>query len=215
LGEFPVAVLGASLIEAAPSSTERAKRAWVADVAGGFAVSGKPSVASGPRPRPAISLDRGDDIALLGVAERSPRGYAIPSGEAGPATGCRGVLGDKRRMPAHRRLLAVVLRHGGRETLRDEIGGVGKHQHGAPVVEIGALLFAEPEASAKRRRRVFGKNGIEIAHDAPHTGCDAMIVEQNAMHPPSRSFCDAEPARPCLCVRISDAGGGNGEYRAD
>ena len=87
------------------------------------------------------------------------------------------MLGDEGGVAAHWRLLAVILWSGGRETFFDKLGCVRKHQGHAPILEIGALLLAEPEARAKPGGGEFLENAIEIAHPASHMGSRRQSFE--------------------------------------
>jgi hypothetical protein len=72
-------------------------------------------------------LDHGYDMAPLFQGENTSRRNAVPFGKAGSAT-CGGrMLRDKRRVPAHRRLLAVVCWICGHKPELNEVPGVKKH----------------------------------------------------------------------------------------
>jgi hypothetical protein len=53
--------------------------------------------------------DDGDDVTLLLRAQFLPAWNSMPFRKATAAAGRRGMLGYKDGMPAHRRLLAVIL----------------------------------------------------------------------------------------------------------
>ena len=74
------------------------------------------------------------------------------------------MLGDERRVPAHRRLLAVIARRGRGEPLADEVGCVLQHGGQALVGEIGTLARTEAKAPAKRGALQASEDGVEVAH---------------------------------------------------
>jgi hypothetical protein len=85
----------------------------------------------------------------------------VPLGETAAATGRRGMLGDEDRMPAERRLPAVVRRRCGREPARDQLLRLDK-DGGEPVrLEMGALLRREVEAPPELRGGEGGKELVE------------------------------------------------------
>ena len=56
------------------------------------------------------------------------------------------MLGHEHRVPAHRRLLAVVCRLRGRQALLHEIAGMLPDYLETARVEVGAILGVEPKA---------------------------------------------------------------------
>ena len=62
-----------------------------------------------------------NDLPLLKLRQLPSRSYAIPLAQAAATAARASVLGHKHGMSAHRRLLAVVLDHGRRETRSDKL----------------------------------------------------------------------------------------------
>jgi hypothetical protein len=67
------------------------------------------------------------------------------------------MLGDEHRMTAKWRLLSIILRLGGRETLRDEVGGVLENRGQSPFREIRP--FPRTQAKALAERGAFQRQG--------------------------------------------------------
>lgn len=67
------------------------------------------------------------------------------------------MLRDEDRVAAKRRLLAVVLRRGGRKPLHDEFRGMRENNGKSLGFKIGAFACAQPEALAKRRMPESGE----------------------------------------------------------
>lgn len=61
------------------------------------------------------------------------------------------MLGDEDRMAAHRRLLAVIGRLGGREAMADEIAGMGEHWFHSLRGKIISLLCPKLEPASEGR----------------------------------------------------------------
>lgn len=74
------------------------------------------------------------------------------------------MLGDKHRMAAHWRLLAVVSWGGRRKTLRNKIFCVTGKGFRAFINAILALFRAEAETHAKRGARKALEKGVKIGH---------------------------------------------------
>lgn len=76
------------------------------------------------------------------------------------------MLGHEDGMIAHRRLLAVMGRMGGREPLRDEPRTVLQDGLESLVLQVGAFLLNEPEPVAKAGMRQAIKQFVQVGpHD--------------------------------------------------
>ena len=85
------------------------------------------------------------------------------------ATGA-GVLRLENRMPAHRRLLAVIRRIRGRETVADKVGAVTTDGFDAHAGNVLAVAVGQMEPGAELGFREPGERGIIVvsfcAHDS-------------------------------------------------
>ena len=59
------------------------------------------------------------------------------------------MLRDEDRVISHRRLLAIVLRLGGSQARRDEVGGVAEDLLHPTVTQVGAFFLVQSESAAK------------------------------------------------------------------
>lgn len=84
----------------------------------------------------------------------------MPFFQTSATAGGGGVLGDKYRMAAHRRLFAVGLRLRWREPPVNEIGGVLRHGIGSVIHTIFVFFQAKMKALAKGGRRQTLKNVV-------------------------------------------------------
>jgi len=91
-------------------------------------------------------------MRLLFVGELGTARNAVPFFEATAAAGARSVLSDEDRMPAPRRLLAVVRGIRRPQSRGDEIAGVHEHGRHSLLAQIRPLVRAETKLAAKRRR---------------------------------------------------------------
>ena len=90
-----------------------------------------------------------NDSFLVLRINRDPHGDLVPLMQAGPATGCRRVLGDKNRMSPHRGLLAVVFRLGAGQAGPDEITGVTFDGFESLLGKIPFGVWAKAETTAE------------------------------------------------------------------
>ncbi len=74
------------------------------------------------------------------------------------------MLGDKHRVPAKRRLLAVVGDNGRAEALADEIGSMGEYQRQAFTLQVCEILSAQMKAAAEAGSRERIKEVIKVSH---------------------------------------------------
>ena len=91
-------------------------------------------------------MDHLHHIALLLLAQRAAVGNGVPFFQTAAAAGGGRMLGDKYRMAAHRRLLTVVHRFGGRQPLADKIPSVLVDDL-RPLIKTVLPLF-DPESKA-------------------------------------------------------------------
>lgn len=69
-------------------------------------------------------MDDLHDIVLLRLAQRAAVGNGMPFFQAAATAGSGRVLGDKHRVTAHRRLLAIIDRRSGRQPLANKVCGM-------------------------------------------------------------------------------------------
>src|SRR5947199_4812137 len=84
--------------------------------------------------------------------------------EAPAATRRRGVLRDEDGMVAPRRLPAVIVRLGGRNTLADEVARLLHHMRQPPGLQIGELAIAQRELAPERRRAEAPEDFVDRNH---------------------------------------------------
>lgn len=96
--------------------------------------------------------------------QRTPGCDAMPFGEAPPATRRGRVLGDKNGMTAHRRLPAVVLRHGRPEPRMDNLAGMTGQFFRRRTINNGLLAAAKPEPHPEWRLSKSGKHQMQRSH---------------------------------------------------
>ncbi len=70
------------------------------------------------------AVDDLHDIVLLRLAQRAAVGNGMPFFQAAATAGSGRVLGDKHRVTAHRRLLAIIDRRSGRQPLANKVCGM-------------------------------------------------------------------------------------------
>jgi len=76
------------------------------------------------------------------------------------------VLRDEGRMPAHRRLLAVMRRSRGRQAPIDEVASMAEDGFQAPVGQVAPLAVSKAEARAEPRACQAVEQKLEIIHPA-------------------------------------------------
>ena len=97
--------------------------------------------------------DRRDYVTLLVGRQRTPRFYAMPFRETRSAARRRRMLRDEDRMPAHRRLLAIVGWCRGCEPFGDERPRVLDHRRHPLGGQVVAITWCEREAATEGRLR--------------------------------------------------------------
>jgi hypothetical protein len=90
------------------------------------------------------------------------------------------MLRNKYRMPAHRRLFAVVGRLSGREPLCDEVGSVFQHHRHATLVEISPLFWTQTKPRAESQSGEPWKHIVKRAHHLSAAG--HVIFQQGFDH---------------------------------
>lgn len=91
-------------------------------------------------------------------------GYIVPFRKTTPAARRRGVLRDKHRVAAERRLPAIVVRLGRRETLRHKLPGMIGNRFCSLCCQVLMFLCPEGKAAAKAGFTQSGEKKIEVAH---------------------------------------------------
>ena len=91
------------------------------------------------------------------------------------------MLGDKDRMPPHRRLAAVVQRLGGSQPLRHKVARVFGNDSDPALGKIGPLLVSQAEARAEARARQPGEDLIEVTHRDKGGTLDAICQRRYAV----------------------------------
>ena len=79
------------------------------------------------------AVDDLHDIVLLRLAQRAAVGNGMPFFQATATAGSGRVLGDKHRVTAHRRLLAIIDRRSGRQPLANKVCGM-------PINDLRSLI---------------------------------------------------------------------------
>ena len=74
------------------------------------------------------------------------------------------MLGDKCRVHAHGRLLSVISRLSGRQSLRDEVDSMLQHESHAALIQISAFLRPKPEPGAEGGSLQPRKHGVQRPH---------------------------------------------------
>jgi AhpD family alkylhydroperoxidase len=91
----------------------------------------------------------------------------VPFLQAAATAGGRGVLGDKDRMIPHGRLLAIVGRLGGGQTVRDEAARVVQHRRHPALPQVEQLPAPQPKPAAKGRSAQRREQSLSITHRQP------------------------------------------------
>ena len=84
------------------------------------------------------------------------------------------MLGDERRVPAHRRLPAVIMRLCRREAFGNKIRRMVEDRRQAALGQVSALFCTEAEAASERRPGEARKDEIEICHNFQSGSLDAV-----------------------------------------
>ncbi|CAE1148080.1 protein of unknown function [Serratia sp. Tan611] len=83
--------------------------------------------------------------------QRLAGGNGMPFRQAAATAGSGGVLGDKRRVAAHRRLFTVVFGLGVGQTLVDEIACVAEDHGEAFLFQVEPIFIVQAEFGAEWR----------------------------------------------------------------
>jgi hypothetical protein len=115
-----------------------------------------------PFPQPAFVNSQ--NVFDLLLSQHLPTWNVVPFFEAAAAAGGCGVLGDENRMPAHRRLSAIILRRLRRQPLFDELPPMFQDHRQRFFGEIRLLLCPQSESAAKLAAGQRREQVVKIAH---------------------------------------------------
>jgi hypothetical protein len=122
---------------------------------------------------PKPGSQHGQHMLAFHAGERTPASDAVPFLETASAAGRCGVLGDKHRVPAIRRLFSVSSRGGGCEPLGNEAIGVLQYRVESSLLEILALRSGQMEPLPESRPGEAGKHLVQRSHGWSPATCRA------------------------------------------
>lgn len=146
-------------------------------------------------------LDHGQGVGLLLGGHWPATLDTVPFRQASPATRGRRVLGDEHRMPAHRRLLAVVRWRGRREALGNERPRVLEHRGQPLLLDVSSFSRPEVEAlpelgPAQRSEEIVQRShGLIGRHDAERRARFRGRAAHILGRPTSKSLIERPKAR--------------------